>query len=262
MTLREIIDSLKASLVGIRAALQDKGVDASTHGFSDIASDIADIPAGGAYPYSGTNVTQVDSYSYTWTLADTSFDPATATSTTATSIKASVSNFYTNTTGSPTIAYGDKDIIIVQTGQVIPQYSSGAVDKVKEIGFAREYVTYFLKKTSDTSAETTRQAANIDRYILSYYNSSGTRARYAGYYGLYLAFTAPTVASATAASTYVRCTSPSLSYRVSTTYSSAANLQAVTDCQFIWTVKVYTADPGSTVGKRIERDLDTLLTNT
>ena len=137
------------------------------------------------------------------------------------------------------------------------------INKVKEIGFAREYVTYFSKrKTSDTSAETTRQAANIDRYILSYYNSSGTQTRYAGYYGLYLAFTAPTVASATAASTYVRCTSPSLSYRASTTYSSAANLQSVTDCQFIWTVKVYTADPGSTVGKRIERDLDTLLTNT
>ena len=217
---------------------------------------------GGGVPfeYGGFNAEKIAEYEENYTLADTSFVKGSSSSTSATSILATTANKYTNTTGSPTIAYGDKDIIVVQTCRVKPTHSASATKKARQIGYAAVFVTYFSKrKTTDTSAKTTRQANVLTAYVNKYYNTSGVVTRANANYGFYMTPQTPTVANATAASTYVRCGSPILYYRVSTSYETAANIKTVTECTFDWHLDVYTVDAFSTVEAAVNDKIDGIL---
>lgn len=221
-----------------------------------LTSDNKILTTPNTFTYTGSNPELVAEYNETWTLADTSFVIGSSASTSATSIKAAVSNRFT----SPTIAFGDKDIIFIQRCVATPIHSSEATGKVQQNKYVYQYVTYYSKrKTSPTSAKTTRQAYNLTSYLNDYLNTSGVRTRSVANYGFYMTPSAPSVASATAASTTARCSSPVLYYRVSTTYESADNIKLVTDCTFDWNVKVYTLDAFSTLGRIVNDDLDNML---
>lgn len=225
--------------------------------------------AGGALSYTGSpdvpfrlgglNAEKVAEYTESWTLADTSFVIGESSSTSATSIMSAISNRFT----SPTIAFGDKDIVILQTVSTRPQYSSAATNKARQIGHAACYYSVISKKpTKDGAAKTQRMVYNITTaYQLKYYNSSGAITRASNNYGLYMTAAAPTFASTTAASTTVRCNSPTLSYRCSNSYHSAANNNAVTACDFDWKVEVFTVDPFTTpTAEMIDRTEQILVT--
>ena len=221
-----------------------------------ITTGSSDIP----FPFGGMNAEKVAEYDEVWTLADTSFVIGSSSSTTATTIKASISNRYTNTTGSPTIAYGDKDIIVVQTCKVIPTHGSGATNKARQIAYGSQFVHWFSKrKTTDTSAKTTRQTYTMSSYVNKYFNTSGVVTRAIANYGFYMTPQTPTVANTTSASTYMRCGSPILYYRVSTSYETADNIKKVTDCQFLWHIDIYTADAFSTPVSRVNDEIDAIL---
>lgn len=235
-------------------------IDITANGEYDVTQyAMANVALPEVFKYSGTNAQLVASYNETYTLADTSFVIGSSTSTSATSIKATVSNRFT----SPTIAFGDKDIVVIQRGFVTPTHSASATNKALQIAYATEYYTVISKrKTTDTSAKTTRQVYNITTgYMNKYYNTSGTITRVASNYGLYMTCSAPSVASATAASTTVRVSSPVLYYRVSSSYESAANIVLVNACDFKWTVDVYTVDAFTNIASAMSDDLDDMLVN-
>jgi hypothetical protein len=52
--LKQIAGGLNTARTDIRSALEDKGVSASDHDFTDFAQDIEDIPTGGGSPFSGS----------------------------------------------------------------------------------------------------------------------------------------------------------------------------------------------------------------
>lgn len=213
------------------------------------------------FEYGGLNAIKIAEYDESWILGDTSFVVGSSSSTTSTSILASVSNKYT-TPLSPTYSYGDKDIVVVQRCLAKPTYNSSVSKKAQQIQYAATYVSWMSKrKTTDTSQKTTRQVYNSSAYINQYYNSSSAITRAVANYGFYMTPSAPTVASATSASTYVRCSTPVLYYRVSSTYMSSANIKTVTDCNFYWHLDVYAVDPFSTITSTINDDLDRILTN-
>lgn len=197
-----------------------------------------------AFPYGGKNATKVAEYDETFTLADTTFPVGTFTSTTATSIKATVSNRFT----SPTIAIGDKDVVVIQTVMVVPEYSGGD-GKAQEIAYINRYTTHISKRrTSANATKNTRQSTSLSIAELRYGNTSAVDTIGNASYGLYATPQAATVASATAASTTVRASSPILYARVSTSYSKKENMQKITDCTWFWHVDVYLVDGQSTVG--------------
>jgi len=207
------------------------------------------------FEYGGTNAELVSSYSETFTLAGTSFVVGSSASTSATSIKATVSNRFT----SQTIAIGEKDIVVVQRYRVTPTHDD-ATGKTQMIRYAGMLVSQASKrKTSDTSANTTRQFNSITSYILKYFNSSGTAARTQTNYGFYMTCQTPSFASSSAASTTVRASSPVLYYRASSTYESTANIKKVTECTFEWSVEVYLVDPSSTMCRTMHGEIDNML---
>lgn len=210
------------------------------------------------FRYSGTTPTLIASFSDSWTLADTSFVKGSSSSTSATSILASVSNKY----ATPTIEIGDKDVIIVQKMTASPVHSASASKKAMQIRYAYCFVSYFSKrKTNNTSARTTRQTQGIGAYINDYYNTSGTRTRVVSNYGFYMTPTGGSVGNSTAASTTVRISSPTLYYRVSTSYETAANIKLVTECNFEWRGDIYLVDPFSSLYSMLNEDIDNLIVN-
>lgn len=216
-------------------------------------SGSSDIP----FIWGGLNAEKVAEYHETFTLADTSFEIGTSASTSATSIKATVSNRFT----SPTIAIGDKDIVVVQNVTCQPTHSSSATSKALFLKGSYTHIAYISKrKTTDTSAKTTRQVGNISLNQIKYYNTSGTVTRAVASYGFYGTPQAPTVASTTAASTTVRCSSPILYYRASSSYESTANIKLVTDCVWEWQADVYLVEPQSTIIAAINDKNDAFLT--
>lgn len=255
--------ALTNKLAAIGDAIREKTGKSAKLTLDQMPSEIRSIQTGSTdvpFPYGGMNAEKVAEYDESWTLSDTSFVKGSSSSTTATSILATVSNRYTNTTGSPTIAYGDKDIIVVQTCKVHPTHGSGANKKAQQIGYAAQFVHCFSKrKTADTSAKTTRQVYSYTAYVNKYYNTSGTVTRAIANYGFYMTPQTPTVANATAASTYVRCGSPILYYRVSTSYETAANIKTVTECTFDWHIDVYTVDAFTTPTAKVNEEIDAVL---
>lgn len=250
-------DSIRA----IAEAIRQKGVSGQMT-VGDMAGKVLEIPTGSAdvpFRLGGLNAAKVAEYTEAWTLADTSFVIGSSSSTSATSIRAAVSNRFT----SPTLALGDKDIVILQTCITRPQYSASATDKARELGHVACYYSVISKKpTADGGAKTQRMVYNITTaYQLKYYNSTGILGRSSSNYGLYMTAAAPTFASATAASTTVRCSSPTLYYRCSNSYHSAANNNAVTACNFDWKVEVFTVDPFTTpTAEMIDRVEEILVT--
>lgn len=241
--------ALTSKLAAIGDAIRSKTGKSGKLTLDQMPAEIESIETGSSdvpFAFGGMNAVKVSEYSETYTLADTSFNAASATSTSATSIKATVANRYTNTTGSPTYAYGDKDIVVVQRLTAVPTVVGGD-HKAEAIKSINVYVSRFSKrKTTDTSAKTTRQVVNESMTMTKYWNTSGTVSRGNISYGIYGTCAAPTVYSATSASTYVRVGSPVLYYRVSTSYMKKENMALVTGCDFVWTVEVYTVDPLTT----------------
>lgn len=239
------------SIRAIAEAIRAKGVSGLMT-VADMAGKVLEIPTGSAdtpFRLGGLNAQKVAEYSEAWTLADTSFVIGSSSSTSATSIRDAVTNRFT----SPTLALGDKDIVILQTCITRPQYSASATNKARELGHVACYYSVISKKpTADGGAKTQRMVYSVTTgYQLKYYNSSGTLSRASSSYGLYMTAAAPTFASATAASTTVRCNSPTLSYRCSNSYHSAANNKLVTACDFSWQVEVFTLDPFTTPAAEI-----------
>lgn len=256
-----LTDKLSAIGDAIRAKTGKSGLitlDEMPIEIAGIQTGSADIP----FKFGGINAEKVSEYYEKWTLADTSFEIGVSASTTATSILATTTNRYTNTTGSPTLAWGDDDCVVVQRGFVTPTHGSGATGKAQHINYAIVYVTHFSKrKTTDTSANTTRQAYSMSGYISKYYNTSGTVTRAVANYGFYMTPQVPTFASTTSANTYLRCSSPILYYRASSSYESTANIKFVTDCTFEWHVEVYKVSSRTTVTSAINDETDNLLLN-
>lgn len=214
------------------------------------------------FAYGGLNAVKIAEYDEHWSLDDTSFVKGSSSSTSATSIKATVSNRFTNTNGSPNYAYNDDDIVVIQTCTVKPTYDGTEANTLKQLAYVIQHVSYFSKrKTTDTSAKTTRQVVSFSSYINKYYNPSGVLTRALANYGFYMTPQAPTVANTTAATTYVRCGSPVLYYRVSTSYMSADNIKKVTECDFDWHIDVYTVDLSSTPMGKICDAIDGIVCN-
>lgn len=249
------------SIRAIAEAIRAKGVGGQMT-VGDMAGKVLEIPTGSAdvpFRLGGLNAVKVAEYTKSWTLADTSFVIGSSSSTSATSILAAASNLFT----SPTIAFGDKDVVVLQTCICRPRYSAAATIKARQIGYAGCYYSVISKKpTTDGAAKTQRMVYNISTaYQLKYYNSSGAVTRASSNYGFYMTAAAPTFASATAASTTVRCNSPTLYYRCSNTYHSAANCKAVTACDFDWKVEVFTVDKFTTpTAEMIDRMEEILVT--
>lgn len=256
--------ALTSKLAAIGDAIRAKTGKTGKLTLAQMPTEIASIQTGSSdepFPFGGMNAELISTYSESWTLADTSFVIGSSASTSATTIRAAVSNRYTNTTGSPTVAYGDDDIVVVQRCLATPVHGSGAVAKAMQLNYAYCYVSYFSKrKTTDTSARTTRQVYNLTGSMNRYYNASGNMTRAVASYGFYFSPSAPTPASTTAASTYIRCSTPVLSYRVSSTYESADNIKKVTDCVFDWTVEVYRVKKDSSPCCVMNEAIDAMLT--
>lgn len=257
--------ALTNKLTNIANAIRTKTGTSGTMTLDQMATAITNIPTGSTdvpFAYGGMNAELIDIYSTQFTLADTSFVIGTSASTSSTSIKASVSNMYTTPT-SPTVAYGDKDIVVVQSCLTKPTHGSTATNKAMQLATGYQYVSYFSKrKTTDTSGTTYRQSYNLVGYMMKYYNTSGAITRTATTsYGFYQTPTAPTVASTSAASTYVRCSSPTLYYRANSSYESTTNIKLVTDCTFDWKVEVYTVDAFSSPVAKMNEVIDDLIVN-
>lgn len=253
-------ETIKNVLKSICDAIRAKTGKTAAIPFADIPQEIANIDGGGNYfKFGGKNARLISEYDETFTLEDTSFIKGSSTSTSATSIKAAVSNRYT-TPMSPTVAYGDKDIVVVQRLVAIPTHSDEASGKAQQIQYAQTYISWISKrKTNAASGKTTRQVYNTSAYINKYYSTGGAVTRAVANYGFYGTPSAPTVASATAASTYVRVSSPVLYYRVSSSYESADNIKLVDDVIWQWHVEVYEVDAFSTLTAVLNDELDELL---
>lgn len=234
-------------------------IDITENGEYDVKQyATANVALPEVFKYTGTNAQLVHSFSKTYTLADTSFVIGSSEATAATSIKATTANEFT----SPTIAFGDNDIIVVQKMLVTPTHGSGSTAKARTNQWCCVYLSTISKrKTTNTSAKTTRQVSTVNSTMHQYYNTSGTLTRGANSYGFYAAPQAPTVASATAASTTVRAGSPILYYRVNASYETAANIKTVTACTWKWTVDVYTVDSQTALQSAINDDIDDMLVN-
>lgn len=209
------------------------------------------------FVYSGTNSELIYTHDETWTLDDTSFVKGESASTSATSIRAAV----TNSMQSQAINVGDKDIIFIQTCIVTPVHSSSATNKAKQEKYVLKNIAYSAKrKTTDTSANTTRQITSITTYINKYYNASGVLSRAVSNYGFYMTPTTPSFSSTTSASPTLRCNSPTLYYRASSIYESTANIVFVEGVTYEWHVEVYALDPQSSIMAQINKDIDDIIT--
>lgn len=248
--------ALTDKLTNIANAIRTKTGKSGKLTLDQMVTEINDI-SGAGFEWGGTNPKLVATYDESWTLADTSFEKNSSASTTATSIKATVSNRFT----SSTIAIGDKDIVIVQRCSTTPTHSSSASKNAYLEKGVILYVTHMTKrKTTDTSANTTRQATTMTASMLKYYNTSGTLTRGSASYGFYMTPQTPSCASATSANTTVRVSSPVLYYRASSSYESTTNIKLVTECDFKWHVDVYLVDSASTMGRTIQNTIDNILT--
>ena len=239
-----LIEKLTAIADAIRAKLGTS--DQMT--LEQMASAVASIPTGSAdvhFELSGTNAALVDEQNFSWDLSDTSFVVGSTNPTSATSIRAAESYLYK----SPTLAFGNKDIVTVQTVTVTPTHSSGATQKALSKKYIYQYVTWACMARNNATSATkgTRRSFNIGLGWNRYLNASGTDSIANAAYGMYATPAAASTASNTAASTYVRANSPTLNCRASATYESQANMLLITECTFEWNIKVYTVDPGSNI---------------
>lgn len=260
--------ALTDKLTAIANAIRTKTGKTGQLTLDAMPDEIMSIEGGGGssdvlFPFGGVNATLVSTYDQYYTLDDTSFERGVTAPSTSTTIKAAVTNAYTNTTGSPTYAYGDKDIVVVQYCNVELDYDDSAVEKVKQIKSSYAMVSWLSKrKTTDTSNKTTRQLFGTgSANAMEYYNGSGVLTRAVATYGVYATPQAPSVASSTAASTYVRVNSPSISCRYSTTYESADNMKKITDFRVHWHVEVYAVDPFTSPSGAINAMQDEFLTD-
>lgn len=262
-----LIDRLKA----IGDAIRSKTGKSAKLTLAQMPEEILSIQTGSSdvpFKYGGLNAIKLAEYQTSWTLGDTSFVKNSSASTTATSILASKTDYTTagtktfaSLTGSPTYAYGDKDIVVVQKCYTTPVHT-GSNKKGEVISLACEMVTHFTKrKTTDTSANTTRVASSMTTSIVKYYNTSGAITRANASYGFYATPSTPNVASTTSASTYVRVPTPVLYYRANASYETTANIKLVTECTWRWKVELYVVDKDSTIARPTNDDLDALLVN-
>lgn len=239
-----LTDKLKA----IGNAIRSKTGKSDALTLEQMPTEIASIQTGSSdIPFikTGLNAQLVATYDEAFTLADTSFIIGSSPSTSATSIKATVSNRFT----SASIAIGDKDVIVVQKCIVKPKVSSDATGKVQQISYVYMHTTFISKgrrSATDTSLYA-RRTHNATGVYIRYYNSSGVDTIASASYGMYCTPSAATVASTTAASTTVRCSSPVLYSRASTTYFSQANMSKIVDCTWDWHIDVYLCDEQSSM---------------
>jgi len=252
--------ALTDKLSNIAAAIRRKTGKSAELTLDEMVTEIDNIQTGSSdvpFSFGGLNAVKVGEYDETFTLADTSFVIGTSASTSATSIKATVAGRYT----SPSIAIGDKDIVVVQTIKVKPTHSSSATNKAQQLAGAYCYVTHISKrKTTDTSDKTTRQASSMSNIIIKYYNTSGVLTRANASYGFYSTPQAATFGSSSAASTTIKVGSPILYYRVSSSYESSANIKLVTACTWEWHVDAYLVDAFSSAAAAINNSVDEMLT--
>lgn len=263
--------ALISKLEAIGNAIRSKTGKSGKLTLADMPTEILNIPTGSSdvpFKYGGMNAVKLAEYSNTFSLSETSFVKGSSSSTTATSILASQTDYTTagtktfaSLTGSPTYAYGDKDIVVVQRIEVIPTHNGGD-NKAQMIKHSSVMITHISKrKTTDTSAKTTRQAASMSSSFAKYYNTSGTVTRANVSYGFYATPTTPNVASSTSASTYVRVPTPTLYYRVNASYEKADNIKKVTDVLWKWKLELYVVDKDSTLAKEINDEIDNMLVN-
>lgn len=247
--------ALTSKLQAIGAAIREKTGKADLLTLDEMPGEILAIQTGSTdvpFEFGGLNAEKVASYSQTFTIADTSFNANSATSTSATSIRATESNKFTT----PTLAIGDKDVVVVQRVDVTPTHSASATSKAREIRYSYTHLAQISKRRTPASeAKNTRQVVSESVSNIRYYNTSGVETVATAAYGLYATPQAPSVASSTAANTTVRVSTPVLYYRVSSTYESAANMKAVTECEWEWTVDVYLVDKASTTAAVLLDDI-------
>lgn len=263
--------ALTNKLEAIGNAIRQKTGKSAKLSLAQMPTEILSIQTGSSdvpFKWGGVNAVKLAEYETSWTLADTSFVIGSSSSTTATTILASKTDYttagtktFTSLTGSPTYAYGDKDIVVVQWTQSTPTHN-GADHKAELISQCYMMITHFSKrKTTDTSAKTTRQAASMSLGFSKYYNTSGVISRANASYGFYATPTTPNTTSTTSASTYVRVPTPTLYYRVSTSYEKADNIKKVTACDFKWRLELYVVDKDSTLESLVNDEIDNMLTN-
>jgi len=253
----------EASIQAIANSIRSKTGGTAAMKVSEMATAINGISSGSAniFGYSGTNPVHVASLAEEWSLADTTFDASTTPSTTSTTIKNATNPYFTNANGSPNYNYGDSDIIIVQQCLTVPTYGSGCTNKARMTQATHIHVMYYSKvRATGLTANGTRSSFYYTNTVLEYYGSSGTFSRTSNSnYGLYMTPYAPSLASSSADTTSVKIASPYIYCRGSSSYSSVANLQTVTDCSFKWKVDIYTVDAGTSIASELFRNNGTLV---
>lgn len=263
--------ALISKLNAIANAIRTKTGKSAKLSLDQMVQEILAIQTGSSdvpFKYGGMNAVKLGEYSNTFTLDETTFVKNSSASTTATSIKASATDYttsgtktYASLTGSPTYAYGDKDVVVVQKIEAIPTHS-GSDKKAEVIKTAYVMISHFTKrKTTDASANTTRMVSSMSTIMCKYYNTSGTVTRANASYGFYGTPSAPNFASTTANSSYVRVPTPTLYYRVNNSYEKADNIKKVTDVVWKWKVELYAVDKDSTIARPINDDIDQMLVN-
>lgn len=258
-------------LQAIGNAIREKTGKTNTLTLDEMPNEILSINTGSSgvpFKYGGFNAVKIAEYSNTFTLDETSFVIGSSANTTASTILASKTDYTTQgtktfgtVTHSPTYAFGDSDVVVVQKIEAIPTHN-GSDQKAEAIRTVTTAVSHFTKrKTTDTSANTTRAVTTMSLSMCKYYNTSGAVTRAIASYGFYGTPAAPNFSSSTSASTHVRVPTPTLYYRASSTYEKADNIKLVTDVLWKWSVAVYVVDSNSTIARAMFDDVDDMLIN-
>lgn len=197
----------------------DGDIDISANGTYDVSTKehaIVNIP----WTYMGEEPYMMMSYSYNYTLADTTYADWTP-STTAKSIKSGVNTSYLSAD------FEHYEYVMRWQTQFVAAYKDGATLKIIPYKQVAELWQVLNRKPSSlTNIIASNNNNNVcttyfTAAICAYYNSSGNLASgYTASYGIYPGATAPTFGSTTDLSTSVAIKTPSINARCSTTYMS------------------------------------------
>ena len=196
----------------------DTGIDVSAYALADVA-----VP----WTYEGEEPELLDTYSYDYTLADTTFASWTP-STTAKTIKSGV------TAGSFLADMDIYEYLLRWQTEFIAKYKSGATLKIipyKQVVEAWQVIDKRANALQYITASNDNGNACITYFtapICAYYNSSGSLvSAYTASYGIYPALTAATFSSGTSNTPTVTVKTPAITARCSTTYMATARASEI-----------------------------------
>lgn len=247
-------EKLNASKDGLDALLSyANGITGQTDpNIGDAIKTLCDGYSGSGgvpFKFGGTNPELISTFSEHYTLADTTFDPN-GNYASSIIILPAVSNYYTNTNGSPILDDSNNDFVIVQTGVVTPKHDDAATNIGRQLGRVSIMVSHVIKiPLNGNSGYSRRHNANYNTNIIYHYHSSGALQLTSGNNsGFGISLQNPSISSAVRPNAfYTRIGRPSINVASHNIYESAENIKHVTDLTCDWTVQIYKVDNFSTM---------------